>query len=609
MEKKRITQIPVWVAMVCIVFVLAPMGIWYISNQYQAYENEINALENRFLSNTQQDLRHWMDSFFSTAEYYESRLEKRVKWVVKSQVNALDSMVEVMFGRIKGQGFNPDLSKDDIFSQREILRNIRYGDGDGYYFAFSPDGVLQVYPPDPNREGDNILGLTDSNGQSVVREMIDIALKKGEGFYRYEWDKFGSPDLLNFPKIAYVKLVKPLNWVVGSGADLDKIKKEMQSEILGIMETTLLGTGEYAFAMDKRGRILLNNFPELTQRDSSLSGTILERSIREPDGFFVDLPGKIVETGQTESKLIYVRRHGGSGWIMGIGMGMGKVDAYVAKSITKLRIEARQGLFVMGTLLLFISVAVFLLGYFFRVQIELNFAVFQRFFHGAGSSGKKIDVTGLGFQEFVALAHGANAMMDERLKNEKVINAYTLKLKKVNKRLRAMSFKDGLTGVANRRRFDEVLQREWDRAMRTADPISLIMMDIDYFKVYNDTYGHQKGDECLKHVARVLQDSVKRSTDLMARYGGEEFAAIVPNTPGDGVLAIAREIRGRLAQENIPHKGSSIGTKVTLSMGLATLVPSRGQCLEELIECADKALYQAKSRGRDRVEVFGAEEG
>jgi diguanylate cyclase (GGDEF)-like protein len=475
MVKKRITQVPVWVAMACIVFVLAPMGIWYISRQYQEYENEINTLENRFLSNTQQDLRHWMDSFFSTAEYYESRLQKRAKWVVCS------------------------------------------------------------------------------------------------------------------------------------GVDLDKIKKEMQSEILGMMETSLLGAGEYAFAMDKRGRILLNNLPELIERDSSLSGTILERSTREPDGFFVDLPGKRVETGQDESKLIYVRRHGEWGWIMGIGVGMGKVDAYVTKSITKLRMEARQGLFVMGTLLLLISVAVFLLGHFFKVQIELNFAVFQRFFHGAVSSGKKIDVTNLGFQEFVALAHEANAMMDERLKNEMVIKAYTSKLKKVNKRLKAMSFKDGLTGVANRRRFDEALQREWDRAMRSSDPISLIMMDIDFFKVYNDTYGHPKGDECLKQVARVLQDSVKRSSDLLARYGGEEFAAIVPNTPGDGVLAITREIRDRLAMANIPHKGSSIGPRVTLSMGLVTLVPSRGQRPEELIECADKALYRAKSQGRDRVEVFGAE--
>ncbi|MCP4114627.1 MAG: diguanylate cyclase [Desulfobacteraceae bacterium] len=602
MEKKRITQVPVWVAMACILFVLAPMGIWYISNQYQAYENEINGLESRFLSNTQQELQHWMDSFFSTAGYYESRLDKRVKWLVKSQVNAVDSMLEAMIHKFKGDGL-------DFSNLRHILGSLRYGDGAGYYFAFSLDGILQVYPPAPGREGRNVLDYTDGDGRFVYRDMIDIALKKGEGFYRYKWDKPGSHGLLESAKIAYVKLVKPLSWVIATGIDFDKIQKEMQAEFLGVMETSLLGTGEYAFAMDGKGRILLNNLPELAETSSRLSGMILERSTREPNGSFVDLPGKMDETGKVESKLIYVRRHTNWGWIMGFGMGKGKVDSYVIDSIAKLRKEERQVFWLMGSLLVLISVAVFLLGHFFRVRIERNFAVFERFFLGAGSSGKKIDVAELGFHEFVALAHEANAMMEARRKNEMVIKSYTSKLKQVNKRLKAMSLKDGLTGVANRRRFDAVLQREWDRAMRTSDPISLIMMDIDFFKAYNDTYGHQKGDECLKRVARVLQDSVKRSTDLMARYGGEEFAAIVPDTPGEGVLAIAREIRERLAKENISHKGSAIGSRVTLSMGLATLVPSPGDSPETLVECADKALYRAKSLGRDRVEVSGAEDG
>lgn len=176
-------------------------------------------------------------------------------------------------------------------------------------------------------------------------------------------------------------------------------------------------------------------------------------------------------------------------------------------------------------------------------------------------------------------------------------------LEEANLELQRLSTSDSLTGVANRRRFDEYLDWEWRRLSREKKPLSLILCDLDFFKSYNDTYGHQAGDACLQQVANSIQMSVKRSADLVARYGGEEFAIILPNTDAFGGLTVAEEIRKKIKSLQIPHAGSLVNKYVTLSLGLATIIPHLETSPEQLITVADLALYQAKAKGRDRVGV------
>ncbi|HEY9297751.1 MAG TPA: diguanylate cyclase, partial [Phormidium sp.] len=170
-----------------------------------------------------------------------------------------------------------------------------------------------------------------------------------------------------------------------------------------------------------------------------------------------------------------------------------------------------------------------------------------------------------------------------------------------NAELKRLACLDGLTKVANRRHFDEYLEREWRRMIREQNPMALILCDIDYFKLYNDTYGHLAGDSCLQRVADAIQRAVKRPADLVARYGGEEFAVILPNTKAEGALTVAEEMRACVAALQIIHQESKTSQYVTLSLGVAVTIPTLESSYEELIRIADLGLYDAKFQGRDRI--------
>jgi diguanylate cyclase (GGDEF)-like protein/PAS domain S-box-containing protein len=173
-------------------------------------------------------------------------------------------------------------------------------------------------------------------------------------------------------------------------------------------------------------------------------------------------------------------------------------------------------------------------------------------------------------------------------------------LQKANRELQRLAALDGLTQIPNRRGFDERLDMEWKRSRREQNLISLIMGDVDFFKLYNDNYGHHLGDECLKAVAACINDTLLRPADLAARYGGEEFAIILPQTSAQGALCVAEKIRQRVEALRIQHASSSFHF-VTLSLGVATMVPSQHNSPEALIELADRSMYEAKNAGRNRV--------
>jgi diguanylate cyclase (GGDEF)-like protein len=188
--------------------------------------------------------------------------------------------------------------------------------------------------------------------------------------------------------------------------------------------------------------------------------------------------------------------------------------------------------------------------------------------------------------------------------NPRVVRARVkthLTLKSQSDQLRALAYMDGLTGVANRRRFDETLQNEWLRSQRSGQPLSLLMIDLDHFKRFNDSLGHPAGDEALRHCAAVLGQCAARPADLLARYGGEEFVCLLPNTPLDGALQVAQSMREALSANPVAHPDSPLGPSITLSLGVACADTFQGFEPAALLACADGQLYQAKQGGRNLV--------
>ncbi|HPR74227.1 MAG TPA: diguanylate cyclase [Bacteroidales bacterium] len=193
---------------------------------------------------------------------------------------------------------------------------------------------------------------------------------------------------------------------------------------------------------------------------------------------------------------------------------------------------------------------------------------------------------------------------DQRKAREQELFEANRLLQEANRKLERLSFQDGLTRIPNRRYFDKFLKTEWLDAVQQKRQIALIMMDIDYFKLYNDSYGHLSGDECLKKVANVLDEKLTQSTDLVARYGGEEFVALLADTDKDTVLKISESMRSGVADLGIVHELSECCDVITISVGFAVMVPQTNKSPALLIEAADKALYRAKHEGRNRICIY-----
>ncbi len=196
-------------------------------------------------------------------------------------------------------------------------------------------------------------------------------------------------------------------------------------------------------------------------------------------------------------------------------------------------------------------------------------------------------------------SYQAQVQRDEAFRQ---LHALQRQLEASNRELHRISCQDGLTGIYNRRHFDIYLEQEWSRALREGSNISLVLADIDYFKPFNDHYGHLVGDECLQRVARVFREVLQRPGDLAARYGGEEFVVVLPKTDLEGAALIAESIRVRVERLGIRHEFSKVERCITLSIGIATVRPNPRMRPPELVGLADKALYQAKQHGRNRCE-------
>lgn len=207
----------------------------------------------------------------------------------------------------------------------------------------------------------------------------------------------------------------------------------------------------------------------------------------------------------------------------------------------------------------------------------------------------------LSLEDISELKRAQQKLKDYRHDLEQKVRQRTQHLTSSNEQLRRLATLDSLTGIANRHSFEQVIHHEWSRAQREQTPLSVILIDIDFFKAYNDQYGHLHGDECLKNVAQALRGTLRRTTDFIGRFGGEEFVAVLPNTPLRGAKILAEKFRSAVENLHLNAAKKTVSEWLTVSIGVAECLPQRNNGISALIEAADQALYRAKEEGRNRV--------
>jgi diguanylate cyclase (GGDEF)-like protein len=594
----RISNVPVRLSMtIILIFGLIPI-IGFSIYHYLSISRTAAQGEKQQFEELQQELKINIDSEISLLNSFMAMGEKQMKQYVKSTSVSICDVVERMYHQHEKRCPHSEI----VELIRDHIRGIRLFNGRGYFFAYSLDGILQVYPPDLAHEGSTWLDIEDSNGQKPVREMIQVAKSSGEGFVEYTWPLPGKTDK-GTKKVSYVKYFKPLGWVMGTGDYLEASAQEIKSHLTEAARQNNLAGEEEWFLFDPYMNQISGQSHENTRgaKDSRLKEILVQMKdqLQKGDGEEIrySRPGK--NGGSLQSMIGYVQYYKPWGWIIGKG-----VNSETIKLRTeKLRQEVKQEVIHDFILMIFVQLlavsCVFLIGQIYATRLKKNLAEFETFFRKAGKKREQIDLNQVRFYELKSLAEMANTMVDERETTQRAIQ-------KLNRKLKQMADIDGLTQVFNRRFFDMLIQREWNRAARAGYPITLGMLDIDFFKRYNDTYGHQMGDDCLISVASALKKAIKRPADFVARYGGEEFVILLVNTDLPGGQKVAASIQKNIEKLAIRHSGSPLG-RVSISMGLAWTVPEKDKDASTLIRQADQALYRAKEMGRDRIESATAD--
>ena len=360
-----------------------------------------------------------------------------------------------------------------------------------------------------------------------------------------------------------------------------------------IFDDVNLGSGTDIFVLDSaEGKVIVNK-PERAAAGGSAAAPGLLEQIRQrmPRG---ESSGFVAFNGEgAASQLAAYSQIPGSSWFVVSTIPLDKLSTE-AQSV-------RDKIILIGLLCFVISIALAVIIS-RSISSPLEKLVQSMRETESGNYGNRMRPEGADeltvlaqkFNEMACKVDHHNVQLEERVKER------TRDLAEANSKLTALSMTDGLTGIANRRRFDEALLGEFNRAVRAQTPLALMMVDVDFFKSYNDFYGHPRGDTCLRRIASLLQSNSRRASDLVARYGGEEFIMVAADTDAGTALALAETICESLEALQLPHERAPLGC-VTISIGIVALVPDEGQTAEILVQMADQAMYQAKIQGRNQV--------
>lgn len=584
-------------------FIMLPTGAYLFMDDYFRINEELGSIETNYLNEIRSELKNRSEGVTAFIESRNKQTMESTKEILVKRVNWAKSVLDAL-----SQGdSNKKKASEYTEAHRNLLRSMRIdNESEGYFFAVdNKTGKATVYPPDPSKENTDLSILKDTFGKSVVPQLIKTSMDSGRGYVTYLAPKLGGNPAHRFTKISFVDSYPRNGWLIGTGAYLDDIETQIKKEVLELVSEVEFSANRHVIITDDDGNIIGSTHIKSLEKGFGLkiSGDSLFALIKSgipEEGISTEY--SLVDPKDFENKehIGYIKHFRPWGWNIISGYETKNVKEYTSQKRSELKKDLIKEILWLCAVLVFIISFSISLGHYYKTKMKKGFRRFSLFFQRTGMSYEHIEMDELDFEEFRELATYANLMVNHRLKQEKIITAYTKSLLEANKKLKNMANYDSMTGIANRRYFDSMILKEWSRGARLSKEMTVAILDVDIFKQYNDIYGHPSGDECLRKVATAMSVSARRPYDLVARYGGEEFVILFPETDQEGAITVAKQISENIKAFGIPHAMNPTG-KVTFSMGIATAIPTASIRPETILKKADEMLYLAKNNGRNRI--------
>jgi len=587
LKESYIPGLIIWVPIFSIIITAIIVSSLFITSYNQFIEVENASLRERLLADRRLFIKDEIEEIINYINFNIASSEKWLSEELKNKVDLSYSIIKSIY-----EQNSKDKSNEEIIDIiRETFRKVRFFDGRGYYFIHRHDLNSSDYtilqPNLPQLEGNHQLEDRDLDGKLISESAYSLLEETGEGFLSFNF--YLADQNKKEKKLAYVKLFEPLGIFIGTGEYLYFFEEKIKKNVLLWLHNYRFGNDNYIFIYNAEGKFLMHpilselidkNIGGLKDSTGYKFGLEYLKSSESNSGIYVSYIWPDPDTDKKTLKVGYAKFYKNWGWNIATGIYTDHLEDIILEGQNNL--SARIKTITIRTVL-FVGFLIFTV-----FMVTLIFAKFTASLFGIYNRKLKIS---------------SDELKELNFSLENKVREKTSELEIKNIELEQIATTDSLADIYNRRYFDFILKKEWFRHMRNKTNIALIMCDIDFFKQYNDTYGHQRGDKCIQIVGSILKKICKRPIDIPVRYGGEEFALILPQTNLDGAIKIAMDIQSEMRKHNLEHEHSSVSTLLTFSFGVSSIIPEIGKEYSLLIKSADDALYRAKANGRNRIET------
>ena len=555
--------------------------------QYLNFKNDLNHYKKEFTEQKKKEVKNEVLMIYGLIKYKEELLRKTVEDRLKDRVNQAYALAMDIYETNK-----KTKTEDEIkYLIAQSLDNFKFKDHNNYFFINSNKGQGILF--DNKITLDNyvdIWDLKDLNNQPIIQIQAKIAKEQKEGFTTNSFIKPDSNDGIQYSKISYIKLFEPFDWHIGTGEYIDGLTKKNQEEILNWLNVLKYENSSYMFLNKIDGNVLIYEGKKVEPKPHP-SPEIFNRQLeisKNQNGDFFKYKYKKPNSNEEFEKISFIKKFDEYGWIIGCGVYLDEIEKELLRKEEIFKEHINEQIISILIIFLFILLAIYFISKYIGDFINININNLVKAFSKASLDNKKIDTEKLTYTEFVILANNLN----ETLENKN----------NLEKELQNLSITDELTQLYNRRFFNSKIEEEINRAKRENKHLCLMVLDIDFFKQYNDTYGHQKGDFVLQEISKVLKNRTNRASDFAFRIGGEEFAILV-NLEKNKISEFAEAIKNDIENLKIEHSGNKVSKYVTTSIGVNFKQADELKNIDELFKVADDNLYEAKRSGRNCVVI------